>query len=287
MSIARQTELLGISRASFYYEPRVNEADIKIMEDIDRIFTKRPFYGSRRIQYDLKEVYGIIASRNHVRRLMGIMGLEAIYPKTKKTSVKNPNHKLYPYLLRHIGPEYSNHIWGSDITYIRLDHGFCYLYAILDWFSRYVVGWSLSPSMESDFCVNTMNIAIEKYGAPEISNTDQGSQFTGDDFIGVLTQSEIKISMDGRGRCMDNIFTERLWRSVKYEDVYIKSYENIEDARINLDAYFKFYNSERPHSSLGQKTPRSIYEKNRCKSEEKQQHKLTNLINPLLSTTSV
>lgn len=279
---------MGISRASFYYEPKVDEADLAIMKNIDEIFTKRPFYGSRRIRYDLGKKYNVTIGRDHVRRLMGVMGLEAIYPKTKKTSVKNPNHKLYPYLLRHIGPEHPNHIWGSDITYIRLAHGFCYLYAILDWFSRFVVGWALSPSMESDFCVDTMKIAVETYGAPEISNTDQGSQFTDEDFIRVLVGNGIKISMDGRGRCMDNIFTERLWRSVKYEDVYIKSYENIEDARTNLNAYFNFYNSERPHQSLDENTPKSVYEmKKPAAPERKQQHKLTNLINPLLSTTAV
>lgn len=288
MSIARQTELLGISRASFYYEPKVSAFDLAAMAKIDEIFTKRPFYGVRKVWRDLKNTHGLEIGRDHVGRLMKEMGLEAIYPKAKKTSVKNPNHRLYPYLLRNIGPAYPNHIWGSDITYIRLAHGFCYLYAILDWWSRYVVGWALSPSMESDFCVETMRKAILKYGSPEFSNTDQGSQFTDIKFTGVLAGNNVRISMDGRGRCMDNIFTERLWRSVKYEDVYIKSYENIEEAKKNLDAYFKFYNSERLHQSLDYKTPESVYESKKPAAPDTKSHNtLTILTSPLLSTTAV
>lgn len=288
MSIGRQTELLGISRSSFYYEPKVSEFDLAAMKKIDEVFTKCPFYGVRKVWHDLKNVHGLSIGRDHVGRLMKEMGLEAIYPKPSKTSVKNPNHKLYPYLLRHIGASYPNHIWGSDITYIRLSHGFCYLYAILDWFSRYVVGWELSPTMESDFCVETMKTAIEKYVPPEFSNTDQGSQFTDTKFIEILAGNNVKISMDGRGRCMDNIFTERLWRSVKYEEVYLKSYETIEDARTNLAAYFKFYNSDRSHQSLEYETPATVFKtKKPAAPEGKQQHKLTNIINPLLSTTAV
>lgn len=288
ISLKRQTELLGISRSSFYYEPKVNEADIATMKKIDEIFTKCPFYGSRRIQNDLKKVHQISIGRDHTRRLMNLMSLEAIYPKTKKTSVKNPNHKIYPYLLRHIGAGFPNHIWGSDITYIRLAHGFCYLYAIIDWFSRLVVGWSLSPTMESDFCVETMIDAIKRYGAPEISNTDQGCQFTDKDFIEVLAGNNVKISMDGRGRCMDNIFTERLWRSVKYEEVYLKSYENIDEAKQDIAAYFKFYNYERSHQSLEYKTPVEIYKIEKSSSPDTKSHNnLTILTSPLLSTTSV
>lgn len=288
MSITKQTELLGMSRSSFYYEPAVNEADIAAMKKIDEIFTKCPFYGSRRIRNDLKRVYGVVLGRDHVRRLMNVMGLEAVYPKIKRTSVRNPDHKIYPYLLRHIGATRPNHIWGSDITYIRLAHGFCYLYAIIDWWSRYVVGWSLSPTLESGFCVETMKSAIERHGVLEISNTDQGCQFTDKDFIEVLAGNGVKISMDGRGRCMDNIFTERLWRTVKYEEVYLKSYENIEEAKINLASYFKFYNNERSHQSLGYETPETVYEnEKRLAPEEKSRNTLTHLINPLLSTTAV
>lgn len=288
ITIGRQAKLLGISRSSLYYEPIVNEEDIVAMKAIDEIFTNRPFYGSRRILADLCHDYEIDICRDHARRLMNIMGLQTIYPKTKKTSVKNPNHKLYPYLLRHIGPEYPNHIWGSDITYIRLAHGFCYLYAILDWFSRLVVGWELSPTMETDFCMTALDRAIRKYGVPEISNTDQGSQFTDKKFIDVLASNKIKISMDGRGRCMDNIFTERLWRSVKYEEVYLKSCDTIEEARTNLAAYFKFYNEKRRHQSLEYKTPMEVYELKKIASvKSKSQNTLQILTRPLLSTNTV
>lgn len=288
MSIVRQTELLGVSRASFYHRPKVNEADISAMKKIDEIFTKCPFYGSRRIRHNLETVHGIVIGRNHVRRLMGIMGLEAIYPKAKKTSVKNSNHKIYPYLLRHMNASFPNHVWGSDITYIHLAHGFCYLYAIIDWWSRLVVGWDISPTMESDFCVEVMRDAIKKYGTPEFSNTDQGSQFTDKEFIDVLAGNDVKISMDGRGRCMDNIFTERLWRSVKYEEVYLKSYENIDEAKQNIAAYFRFYNSERPHQSHKYQTPATVYEnKKRLAPDTKSQNTLTKLTSPLLSTTAV
>lgn len=266
----------------------MSEEDIVAMKAIDEVFTARPFYGSRRIREDLHHDYKIDAGRDRVRRLMGLMGLEAIYPKTKKTSVKNPNHKLYPYLLRHIGASYPNHIWGSDITYIRLAHGFCYLYAIIDWFSRYVVGWRLSPTMESDFCIETMREAILRHDVPEISNTDQGCQFTDKDFIDVLAGNDVKISMDGRGRCMDNIFTERLWRSVKYEEVYLKSYGDIEEARTNLAIYFKFYNDKRRHQSLEYKTPTEIYEnKKSARAEYEITQQLTSLNKSLLSTNSV
>ena len=280
--------MLGISRSSLYYEPAVSEADLACMKAIDEIFTARPFYGSRRIQTDLEYDYGIVACRDRVRSMMKMMGLEAIYPKIKKTSVKNPNHKIYPYLLRHIGADFPNHVWGSDITYIRLVHGFCYLYAIIDWYSRKVVGWDLSPTMESDFCVETMSMAIQKFGAPEISNTDQGSQFTDSKFIKVLTGNNVKISMDGRGRCMDNIFTERLWRSVKYEEVYLKSYGDIVEAKTNLAAYFKFYNDERRHQSLECKTPSEMYvNKKRLAPGTKLQNTLQVLTSPLLSTNTV
>ena len=258
------------------------------MKAIDEIFTARPFYGSRRIQTDLEYDYKIDACRDRVRGMMKLMGLEAIYPKIKKTSLKNPNHKIYPYLLRHIGASFPNHIWGSDITYIRLAHGFCYLYAVIDWFSRKVVGWDLSPTMESDFCVETMDKAIQKFGAPEISNTDQGSQFTDKKFIDVLAGNNVKISMDGRGRCMDNIFTERLWRSVKYEEVYLKSYGDIAEAKTNIAAYFKFYNDERRHQSLEYKTPAEMYKNEKIFAvETKSQNKLSILTSPLLSTTTV
>lgn len=230
------------------------------MDGIDRLFTAHPFYGVPKMQQALNREYGITIGRDHTRRLMRLMGLEAVYPKRRKnTSIPDKQHAIYPYLLRGITALYPNHIWGMDITYIRLETGWCYLVAVIDWFSRYVSGWKLSPMMESAFCIDTMADAIEQHGVPDISNTDQGSQFTDKEFIGVLKMNDIQISMDGRGRCMDNIFTERLWRSVKYEEVYLKSYRTIEDARINLATYFRFYNETRPHQSLGYRTPDEVY----------------------------
>lgn len=230
------------------------------MDAIDRIFTKCPFYGVPKMQDALRRVAGIIIGRDHTRRLMRLMGLEAIYPKKKiATSIPDKQHAVYPYLLRGITADHPNHIWGSDITYIRLLHGWCYLYAIIDWYSRFVVGWELSPTLETEFCIRALRNAIEKYGIPEISNTDQGSQFTDKDFITVLKENDIRISMDGRGRCMDNIFTERLWRTVKYEEVYLKSYADIPDARTNLTGYFGFYDNERPHQALRYQTPAEVY----------------------------
>jgi len=230
------------------------------MDAIDRLFTDRPIYGVPKMQSALKREYQIVIGIDHTRRLMRQMGLIAIYPKkSRNTSVSDKEHAVYPYLLRGVTAGNPNHIWGSDITYIRLEQGWCYLVAIIDWFSRYIVSWELSPTMESGFCITALTNAIQSHGAPEISNTDQGSQFTDRKFIAVLKEHKIRISMDGRGRCMDNIFTERLWRSVKYEEVYLKSYRDIDDARNNLAAYFRFYNDHRPHQSLAYRTPAELY----------------------------
>lgn len=231
------------------------------MKAIDEIFTAHPFYGSRRIQTDLKYAREINICRDHVRRLMKTMCLATVYPqKAINTSLSDPSHAVYPYLLRGVEAGYPNHIWGSDITYVRMAHGFCYLYAIIDWFSRLVVGWELSATLETDFCVLAVRKAMARHGIPEISNTDQGSQFTDKKFIGELTENNTKISMDGRGRYLDNIFTERLWRSVKYEEVYLKSYSDIEEARTNLASYLQFYNHERRHQSLNRQTPAEVYD---------------------------
>ena len=233
------------------------------MELIDRIYTRCPFYGVPKMWKALRREYGIVIGRDRTRRLMRLMGLEAVYPKQRKaTSIRDKQHAVYPYLLRGVTVREPNHIWGSDITYVKLEQGWCYLVAVIDWFSRYVVGWKLSSTMESGFCIAAMTDALERYGAPDISNTDQGSQFTDKDFIAILKQRDIRISMDGRGRCMDNIFTERLWRSVKYEEVYLKSYRDIEDARNNIAAYFLFYNHERPHQSLDYRTPAEVFIEN-------------------------
>ena len=233
------------------------------MNLIDQIYTDLPFYGSRRIQWQLKETYAIEICRHYVRRLMRLMGIEAIYPK-KNTSKGNDLHLKYPYLLKNIIATFTNHIWGTDITYIKLEHGFCYLVAIMDWHSRYVIAWKLSPNLEMDFCLENLQSAL-KVATPKIHNSDQGSHFTSPKYTNLLSEKEIQISMDGRGRCMDNIFTERLWRTVKYENVYLASYANFAEANAGLKTYFQFYNHLRPHSSLGNQTPAQVYFKNQIR----------------------
>jgi putative transposase len=255
--LARQAELLEISRSSIYYEKRINSNDLAAMRAIDIEFTKYPFYGSRRMKVVLKRDHQIDICREHVIRLMRLMGLEALYPK-ENTSKPNPLHRIYPYLLTKLTAQYPNHIWGTDITYIRLAHGFCYLVAILDWYSRYVVHWELSATLEIPFCLENARAALT-FGTPVIHNSDQGSHFTSPQYLDLLKAKNIAISMDGRGRCMDNIFTERLWRSVKYECVYLNEFATIADARVALTNYFTFYNAERPHQALDYQTPESLY----------------------------
>lgn len=259
ISISRQAEILGISRSSVYYQPIINQHELQLLNFVDQIFTDYPFYGSRRIKNELKDRFDVIVCRDYVRKLMRLLGLEAIYPKSKKnTSQPDNQHRKYPYLLKNLPIIRPNQVWGTDITYIRLNNGWCYLVAIIDWYSRYVISWQLSNHMETSFCADTLKSAL-KIAIPEIHNSDQGVQYTSNDYIDILTESEIIISMDGRGRCMDNIFTERLWRSVKYENVYIKSYDTIPEAREGLDDYFKFYNHKRRHQSLEYQTPAQIY----------------------------
>ena len=256
------------------------------MDAIDRLFTDAPYYGVLKMQAALKRECQIIIGRDHTRRLMRLMGVVAIYPRrTRYTSAPDKQHPIYPYLLKNVTAGYPNHIWGADITYIRLARGWCYLVAIIDWFSRYVLSWELSPTLASDFCLTAITGAIRSHGAPEISNTDQGSQFTDQRFIAELRKKNVRISMDGRGRCMDNIFTERLWRSVKYEEVYLKSYQTIEDARNNLAAYFRRYNETRPHQSLNYQTPAEVYYKN--KKSFKKSLKIDRRITSILSTLTV
>jgi len=227
------------------------------MDAIDAIYTKRPFYGSRRIRNELRDRFAEYVCRERVQRLMRLMGIEAVYPKPK-TSVPNTEHKIFPYLLRNLAISRPNHVWGTDITYIKLETGWAYLTAILDWFSRYVISWELSTSMDTDFCIAALERALAN-AAPDIHNSDQGSQYTSREYTGILEGKGIAISMDGRGRCMDNIFTERLWRTVKYEDVYLKSYRTIGEARDGIGSYFDFYNTERQHQSLGYRTPANAY----------------------------
>lgn len=249
---------MDISRGSLYYEPVVNEEDILIMKAIDEIYTDRPFNGSRRMRFDLSDYYGIYIGRKRAQRLMRKMGIEAIYPKPRNLSRPNKAHYKYPYLLRNLAITRPNQVWGTDITYVRLESGWCYLVVFMDWYSRYVLSWRLALTLESDFCVQALKQAL-KINIPGISNSDQGSQFTSKDFVDVLKEANVRISMDGRGRCMDNIFTERLWRTVKYENIYLRSYRTIDEARAGLKKYFDFYNYERRHSSLDDRRPAEVY----------------------------
>lgn len=251
--------MLDISRASAYYQPVVSEKEIHIMALIDKIYTAYPFYGSRRIRYELGQTHQILIARDHVRRLLQIMGLEAIYPQSKpNTSEPHPNHRKYPYLLKGLPIIRPNQVIGTDITYVKLETGWAYLVAFIDWYSRYVISWELSLTLEIDFCLSALERML-KTTTPEISNSDQGAHFTSEQFLNPLLKKNVRISMDGRGRCMDNIFTERLWRTIKYENIFLKSYRTIDEAKIGLTDYLKFYNTKRPHQSLDYRTPAAIY----------------------------
>ena len=240
-----------------YYEPvAVRDETVRFMHRVDEIFTECPFYGSRRIQEALGRE-GICVGRERVQRCMRLMGLWAIYPK-RNLSKRHPGHKIYPYLLRDRKITHPNQVWATDITYIRVRQGFVYLVAVLDWYSRYVLSWRISNTLDVSFCREALEEALVK-GSPEIFNSDQGSQFTSDEFTGILLSKEIAISMDGRGRAFDNIFTERLWRSVKYEEVYLKEYQVCREAREGLEKYFTFYNTRRYHQSLEYKTPYEVH----------------------------
>jgi len=254
--ISRQAALLGISRSSVYYDPVVSDSDVELMNLIDEIYTKAPFYGSRKIKEQLRRM-GYSIGRKKVQKLMGLMGIRAIYPQ-QKTSIPCSGHKVYPYLLRNVHIDHVNHVWGADITYIRMHRGWLYLVAIMDWYSRYVVSWELSVSLGVEFCISALERALMQ-SRPLIFNTDQGSQFTSKEFTDMLHGSDIRISMDGRGRAMDNIFTERLWRTVKYEEVYLHDYESVISAKASIKRYMSFYNEERLHQSLGYATPSEVY----------------------------
>lgn len=222
------------------------------MKAIDELYTKHPFYGSRKI------AHGVGINRKAAQRLMRLMGIEAVYAKPN-LSEPNPLHRVYPYLLRTVKASYPNHIWGTDITYIRLASGFVYLTAFIDWYSRFILAWKLSTTLETGFCIEAANAALARYGAPEITNSDQGSQYTSNEYIALWDTEKTQISMDGRGRAMDNIFTERFWRTIKYEEVYLKEYSSVRDAERQIGNYISFYNTERPHQSLGYKTPAHRY----------------------------
>lgn len=259
LSIRKQCELLGLNRSNYYYQvqPAYTEEELAIMNLIDEEYTRHPFYGTRRMKKYIKQ-QGYRINRKRVQRYYRVMGLEAIGPKPN-LSRRHPEHKVYPYLLSNLTLTRSNQVWSTDITYIRLKHGFIYLAAIIDWHSRYVLHWAVSTTLASDFCVELLKETIERYGTPEIFNSDQGSQFTATAFIDVLKHHAIRISMDGKGRALDNVFIERLWRSVKYECVYPMVLENLPAAKQALSDYFRFYNQERFHQSLDYATPEEIY----------------------------
>lgn len=258
LPVKRQAQQLGISRGSVYYLPRpVSSSDLAIMRRIDELHMNYPFAGSRMLR-DLLGREGIAVGRLRVATLMRKMRIAAIY-RRPNTSKPAPGHRIYPYLLRRLAVTRSNQVWATDITYIPMARGFVYLVAIIDWFSRRVLSWRVSITLAADFCIEALEEALARFGKPDIFNTDQGSQFTGIDFTGILKREEIAISMDGRGCWRDNVFVERLWRSVKYEEVYLHAYASVPEARAGIGRYFDFYNTVRPHSSLGCRTPDDIY----------------------------
>jgi putative transposase len=258
LSVARQAKLLKLSRSSVYYRPRpVSLVDLGIMRRIDELHLDYPFAGSRMLR-DLLRGEGIETGRQRVARMMKRMGIEALY-RRPNTSKPAPGHKIYPYLLRGLAVTRANQVWAMDITYIPMARGFVYLAAVVDWFSRRVLSWRVSITMEVEFCLEAVEEALARHGKPEIFNTDQGSQFTSQDFTGLLLDNVIAISMDGRGAWRDNVFVERLWRSVKYEEIYLRAYDSVGEARASIGRYLNFYNRKRPHSSLDARTPDRAY----------------------------
>ena len=274
ISVRRQCSLLGLNRSSYYYQPssfdciskslsvhfispvKETQENLAYMKLIDELYLKWPFYGSRKITTVLNRE-GFFVNRKRIQRLMRLMGIQAIYPKPR-LSIGGQNHKIYPYLLKGLSIEKPDQVWCADITYLPRPHGFVYLVVILDWYSRFVLAWRLSNTLDTAFCLDALDAVFENR-LPEIFNTDQGCQFTSNPFTGRLKEAGIKISMDGRGRVFDNIFIERLWRSLKYEDVYIRDYQTVMELSVGLVTYFQFYNYERPHQSLGDRTPAMVY----------------------------
>jgi putative transposase len=258
LSIRRQCELLSVGRSGLYYEPVATTIEeLALMRRIDEMHLKWPFYGSRKVSQELRK-HGMRINRKQVQRLMRLMGLESLAPKPN-TSRPAPQHPIYPYLLRNLAISRVNQVWATDITYIPLERGFAYLVAIIDWYSRRVLSWRLSNTLDSSFCIEALDEALMRFDKPEIFNTDQGAQFTADAFTRVLRGAGIRISMDGKGRCLDNVFVERLWRSLKYEEVYLHAYRDLIEARAGIARYIEFYNFERPHQALGYQTPNGFY----------------------------
>lgn len=255
----RQCELLGVNRSSLYYEVALPDAEeLALMRQIDELHLAHPFFGSRMMSQTLRQK-GIVVNRKRVQRLMRLMGLESTAPKPN-TSKPAKEHPVFPYLLRNLTISRINKVFAADITYIPMAHGYAYLCAVIDWYSRRVLAWRLSNTLDTTFCKEALCDALERYGCPDIFNTDQGSQFTAEDFTDILLDRGVKISMDGRGRFIDNIFVERLWRSLKYEEVYLNAYDSMQDARAGIGRYFEFFNHQRPHSALGFQTPASFYD---------------------------
>jgi len=258
MTIMRQCELLAVCRSSLYYQPEpVSAADLALMRAIDELHLKYPFLGARRLAQMLKRA-GLQVGRRHVGSLMRVMGIEAIYRK-RRTSIPGEGRKVYPYLLGNLVIERPNQAWAADITYLPMAKGFAYLVAILDLYSRKVLSFRVSNAMSTEFCVEALEEALTRHGAPELFNTDQGSQFTAEDFTQPLQAQGVRVSMDGKGRWIDNVFVERLWRSVKYEDIYLHAYETMRELKAALARYFSFYNAQRPHQSLAYRTPDEMY----------------------------
>jgi putative transposase len=258
ISISRQCDLIGLSRTGYYYDPRPESSEnLRLMRLIDEKYTTHPFLGVEKVTHWLRSEKGCPVNPKRVRRLMRLMGLMAVYPKPR-LSLPGEGHRIYPYLLTNIRVIRPNQVWSTDITYIRLSAGFIYLVAVIDWFSRLILSWEVSTSLESDFCISALERALD-HGKPEIFNTDQGSQFTSLAFTSILKEHQVAISMDGRGRALDNVFIERFWRSVKYEEVYLNDYQTIPQAISRLKRYFRYYNSERPHQSLDYQTPEAVH----------------------------
>lgn len=258
LPLSHQAELLNLSRGGLYYKPvPISDTDLELMREMDRLHTEYPFAGARMLRDFLKR-RGYQIGRRHVGRLMGLMGIEALYRKKKGTKT-NPEHPVYPYLLRNLAVDRPNQVWCADISYIPMRRGFLYLFAVLDWSTRRVLTWRLSNSLTTDFCIDAVEAAIATYGRPEIFNTDQGCQFTDKDFVGMLKEHGIAISMDGKGAWRDNVFVERFWRSLKYEEVYLRAYESASEAKHFIGRYVAFYNEHRPHSALDGRTPDEVY----------------------------
>ena len=259
LSVSAQCSLIGISRGYFYYKPvELSDFELDLLRKLDDLYTEDPARGTRRMRGALRKRYGLKIGRERIKKLMDMLGIAALYPK-KNLSLPNIAHKKYPYLLRGVTISRPNQVWSIDITYIRLKRGFVYLVAIIDWHSRYVLSWKLSTTLDRRFCIETLNEAIATYGTPEIFNSDQGVQFTSDEFTQILKDNEIKISMDGKGRALDNVFVERLWRTVKYDDIYLKEYRTVRDCQQGLSDFFNFYNYSREHQSLDYNYPEEIY----------------------------